>query len=127
MKNKKSNDLKKRVNLINSSKADLFLSIHLNSYSSTNISGPQVFFQNNAKSIMLANNIQKSLEFLKTGKKRMSKHGDYYILNKTSRIGVIVECGFLSNDSERSLLVQESYQRKIAQLITRGIVNYFIE
>ena len=39
--------------------------------------------------------------------------------------GVLVECGFLSNYSERSLLQKDDYQFKIAEAIMKGIVNYF--
>lgn len=37
----------------------------------------------------------------------------------------IVECGFLSNLDEESLLQTDEYQDKLAEGITKGIVNYF--
>ena len=124
-KNKKRNDLINRVRHINDSKADLFISIHLNSYSSETISGAQVFHQRSEESKVLAQEIQKSLNVLTTGKNRNVKIGDYYLLNKTKSTGVIVECGFLSNSKERDLLVKGDYQRKIAKKITEGIIKYF--
>lgn len=124
-KNKKFNDLKRRVGQINKSKVDLFVSVHLNSYSSDIIKGPQVFYQNNSKSRFLANSIQYRLNFLCDNCNRKVKLGDYYLLNNTNRTGVIVECGFLSNYIERNLLIQKSYQEKVAMSITGGIVDYF--
>ena len=123
-KNKKRSDLLKRVNLINSSKADLFISVHLNSYSSSNVKGGQVFFQNSNSSENLAQFIQNNLNELSNDDKQI-KRGNYYILNNTGVIGVLIECGFLSNGEERNNLLKESYQRKIASKIVKGIVEYF--
>ena len=68
--------------------------------------------------------IQDNLNVL-TNSKKKDKYGDYYLLNKSNRIGVLVECGFLSNVEERGKLVNESYQQKIAYKISEGIVEYF--
>ena len=124
-KNKKRKDLINRVKQINSSKVDLFISIHLNSYSSENVSGALVFYKNDANSKLLANSIQAHLNVLGSSKKRKTKVGDYYILNKSNHPGVIIECGFLSNNADRKNLVDDSYQRKIAKKVTSGLVEYF--
>lgn len=123
-KNKKRKDMLNRVRRINEGKPDLFLSIHLNSYSSQNVSGAQVFYQDNASSKMLANNVQAKLNKV-IEKDRKVKIGDYYILNKTIPVGVLVECGFLSNDNERAKLILPSYQKMIAENIVLGVVEYF--
>lgn len=123
-KNKKRIDLINRVKQINSAKVDLFVSVHLNSFSSSNIKGAQVFSQINEKSKNLANSIQDRLNILIDKDKKVKK-GDYYILDKTNRIGVLVECGFLSNKDERNLLLKDSYQQKISKSIVLGIVDYF--
>ena len=123
-KNKKRKDLLTRVKQINDANVDLFVSIHLNSYSSSIVSGAQVFSQNNENSKNLAVMIQDRLNILMNNKKKI-KIGDYYLLNKTSRMGVLVECGFLSNRNERALLTKTEYQRKVAKSIVDGIVDYF--
>lgn len=124
-KNKKRVDLLNRVKQINESNPDLFLSIHLNSYSSESISGAQVFHQKNDNSRSLADSIQQKLNVLSNGKKRKIKEGDYYLLNNSNPVGVLIECGFLSNEEERNKLVTSDYQRKIAKKVIEGIVNYF--
>ena len=50
----------------------------------------------------------------------------YYILNKTNPVGVLVECGFLTNNEERIKLNSDDYQIKIAEKIKDGIVEYFL-
>ena len=42
----------------------------------------------------------------------------------TTTPGVLVECGYLSNPTERTLLQDEEYQKKLALSITNGIINY---
>ena len=123
-KNKKRNDLINRVRMINNSKVDIFISIHLNSYSSTKVRGAQVFYQNNDLSKLLSKYIQSNLNVL-TNSGKKDKYGDYYILNKSQRVGVLIECGFLSNSEERSRLIDESYQQKLAYKIREGVVEYF--
>lgn len=123
-KNRKREDLKKRVQYINDSKPDMFVSIHLNTYTSNNVKGAQTFYQNNEESKKMANYIQIQLNNLESYA-RKSKYGDYYLLNKTYVSGVLIECGFLSNEEEKNQLISESYQRKIAQKIYLGIINYF--
>lgn len=124
--NRKREDLKKRVQMINDSKPDAFISIHLNKYQSSSIEGAQVFFQNNEDSKFLANAIQNQLNIL-CSKKRNSKQGDYYILNNASYTGVIIECGFLSNDNEREKLTTESYQNILAKKISDALSLYFMK
>lgn len=124
-KNRKRKDLINRANLINNSKADLFVSIHLNSFPSSSVMGSQVFYQNNDRSKSLANLIQNQLNELMNLKKRVIKKGDFYILNKTDTPGVLIECGFLSNSLERANLIKENYQRKIAYRIVKGMIEYF--
>ena len=124
-KNRKREDLNNRVKYINKSNPDIFISIHLNIYSSSSVTGAQVFFQNNENSKHLANVIQS--KFNKLNKKdKKSKKGDYFILNNSKPVGVLIECGFLSNDAERNKLTDSNYQQKIANVISEGIVDYFM-
>ena len=42
----------------------------------------------------------------------------------TTTPGVLVECGYLSNPEERKQLQEKKYQKKLADSITQGIINY---
>lgn len=123
-KNRKKEDLKNRVNYINDSNPDIFISIHLNTFSSSSVNGGQTFYQNNEKSKNLADCIQNEFNQLSSLNKK-AKLGDYYILNNTKPIGVLLECGFLSNPEDRKNLNNENYQRKVANTIYKGIIKYF--
>lgn len=124
-KNRKRDDMAKRMALINQEDTDLFLSIHLNSYPNTSVKGAQAFYEkNNEVSKVFADIIQKHLKEL-TDSKMTSKTGDYYILNNANKVGSLVECGFLSNAQDRAKLVKEEYQKKLAQTLFDSIAEYF--
>lgn len=123
--NRKREDMKKRMDMINQEKIDLFISVHLNSYPNTNVQGAQVFYQKgNPVSETLAKLIQNRFK-KETDSKMSVKTGDYYLLNNTHKIGALVECGFLSNSHDRELLIQDQYQSKIASILCEGIEDFF--
>ncbi|HEY9062981.1 MAG TPA: N-acetylmuramoyl-L-alanine amidase [Pseudobacteroides sp.] len=123
-------DLNARVNRINDSNADIFVSIHVNSYFNPEINGSTAFYfsEQCLKSKALAKSIQRSLNNLVIeGNKRMahnSRAEDYYILKNTTIPGVLVETGFITNPRERGLLSTNSYRQKLAKSIASGIAEY---
>lgn len=125
--NKKAADMRKRVEIINNSGALIAISIHQNSYTSESIKGAQVFyFRNSTESKTYAEIMQEQLKTtLQDGNKRVAKANDnYYMLKKTQIPIVIVECGFLSNSQEAALLIDETYQEKLAWSIHLGMMTY---
>lgn len=123
-KNHKLTDLKKRVAYIDSLKTTLFISLHLNYYSSSNVNGLQVFYQkHNPESKNLASFLQDSLNKENTRPKKCHM-GDYFILNNTSSLGVLIEYGFLSSEEDRSKLLNDNYLKKLAKLIKNTLNEY---
>lgn len=121
---RKKSDFDNRIKLINTSNADIYLSIHLNYLNDSRYSGPQVFYNNDNK--QLAESIQTSLNnFTKKDREVKTIPKDTYMYNKLKVPGVLIECGFLSNAKERSLLTNEEYQREIAASISKGVLAYF--
>ncbi len=130
VRNKKNEDLKNRKDMIRDYKADIFISIHLNSFPMSQYYGAQVFYhKNNEESKLLAKKIQEELlVLLDRGNKRVEKESDsYYLLRDNPVPSVLVECGFLSNPEEEKLLKDSEYQNKIAWAIYKGIMMYFNE
>lgn len=126
--NKKRADMRRRKELINSSDADLFLSIHQNSFSQTQYHGGQVFYHGKSpEGQRLAELIQEQFNtFVDDTNKRQAKSNDnYYVLRETNLPSVIVECGFISNYEEERKLNTELYQQKVAWGIYMGVVEYF--
>ncbi len=125
--NKKVEDMKNRVALMEEASPDLVISIHQNSYSDSSIKGAQVFYYTTSvKSQALAEILQASLiRRLNPDNTRQAKANDtYYLLKKTSVPIVIAECGFMSSPEELALLKDEDYQDKVAWALCIGILEY---
>lgn len=126
----KSEDMKKRISVVDESNADIMISIHQNAYPSENVKGAQTFYfkgSNGGKA--LAEKIQASLiSALDEKNKRTAKENtSYYIIKNTEIPSVIIECGFLSNPDEERKLNTEEYRLKTAWAIFDGIREYFNE
>lgn len=126
---KKVSDIKNRVLIGNSSSADVFISIHLNIYPASDVyKGWQTFYQGGSEeSIALATFIQNNISSNIDIENDRVPHEitDVYIMNNVTIPSVIVECGFLSNESETELLKTDEYQNQLAWGIYLGIQEYF--
>lgn len=122
---RKKSDFDNRIKLINESKGNLYLSIHLNYLSNTTYSGPQVFYDSD-KEKTIANIIQEKLNEA-TKQKRHTKiiPQKTYMYSKLNVPGVLIECGFLSNSNERNSLKTSEYQQFIAKTIAEAIASYY--
>ena len=124
---KKTSDMQKRRQIMNESKADLAVSIHQNSYHDEEIFGGQVFYYaDSAPGKRLAERIQKRFDYVLGAENRRQPKANesYYLLLHAECPAVIVECGFLSNWREASLLGDEEYQDRMAYTIHMGILEY---
>ena len=127
IKEKKTSDLKNRVDLINNCNSTLLVSIHLNKFNDSKYSGWQTFYRKNDEpSKKLAISIQNNLNLAiqKENKRDALSISNKYILDKTTIPATIVECGFLSNEEDLSLLKTEEHLEKISWGIYTGIMEY---
>ena len=125
---KKVSDLKKRVEIGNSSNADIFVSIHLNKIEQSKYYGWRTFYKKGDKNAeVLAKAIQKQIKESvgRENKREALTISGKYIIDNVKIPTTIVECGFLSNPEEERLLQQEEYQNKLALGIFMGIIEYF--
>lgn len=128
--NKKVQDMKRRIAIMEEAAPLACISIHQNSYTQEYVNGAQVFFYAESREgKQLAGLLQESLrKRLNPDNHRTIKANDsYYLLKKTVIPTVIVECGFLSNYNEAALLEDEEYQDRVAWAIHMGIMQYIRE
>lgn len=125
-KNQKRDDIHERVKLINNSAADLYLSIHANSFPDSYYWGAQTFFKKNeSKSRELAVSIQDSFMINLMNTYRVSKHiSDIYLVDNIKIPGCLIEVGFLSNKKELELLKTRNYKEEVAYAIYLGVIEY---
>ncbi len=123
---RKREDLTRRVELANQSKADLFLSIHVNAFPSARWRGAQTFYQRNQlEGGKLAKAIQSELVRIMGNTTRVAKAEDFFTTRNTNMASVVVEIGFISNPAEAQLMTNPAYQRKLAYAIYSGLVKYY--
>lgn len=121
----KRNDLMKRVEIINSSEAQLFVSIHCNAIRDPRLSGAQVFY-GKAENKTLAEVMQRALKAFPPGNRRQAKQDSNIIMLKATSIpGVLVETGYITNHEEAMRLADSSYQQKLAEQIAKSLAYHF--
>jgi N-acetylmuramoyl-L-alanine amidase len=113
--NKKKDDMAKRRELIKKLSPDLVISIHQNTYPSPNVYGLQCFYATEtAGSLEYAEMIQKQFNDSGLITYKSVKKTDFNLCEHSSVPAVLIECGFLSNPTERKLLVTDEYQQILA-------------
>ncbi len=126
IRHRKTEDLKRRAEIINGSGSDLFVSIHLNAIGSSRWSGAQVFYQraipeNKRLAKFVQDEISRNLE--NTSRLAKAIH-HVYILKEADIPGVLVEAGFLSHPGEAEMLNTKEYQQQMAASIYQGILRF---
>lgn len=126
---RKSEDIRKRLEFIHDKEADFFVTIHLNAIPSPRWKGAQTFYypkfpESKHLAQMIQAEIIRNLE--NTNRAALAING-IYLLKYAEVPGSLVEIGFLSNEEERELLKQDSYQRQVAGSIYEGILRYMTE
>jgi N-acetylmuramoyl-L-alanine amidase len=127
--------LNQRAAVANDQRADLFLSIHVNSNTVANTASGSKMFYHRSRSLgmLLATAIDQ--EFKALGRlpsmgtwsdTRIYKSG-FAVLRGADMPSVLVETGFINHSKDRAALVSESYQREMAKAIVRALRVYLGE
>ncbi len=125
--NKKVQDMKRRIRIIDEAAPRVTVSIHQNSYPEEYVHGAQVFFYAGSREGQeLAECVQRRLvnKVDPENRRQVKANDSYYLLKKTSVPIVIVECGFLSNSEEAQKLCSDEYQEELAWAIHMGVLQY---
>ena len=124
---KKIYDLKNRCKIANAYKDAVFISVHMNSFSSEKYNGLQVYYSDSdEESYNLALKIQNTVkQQLQNDNNRNPKNGKgLYILDNNECTSVLIECGFISNESDCKNLSKKEYQKQLCFSIVCGIIEY---
>ncbi len=131
IRQRKREDLMNRLQITDEHDHCVLVSIHQNYFTDSFYSGAQVFYSNNhPESKILAESIQETLrENLQPDNTRIIKQSgsEIYLLDQCKKTAVMVECGFMSNVKELSLLKSEKYQTKLAFSIALSLLSFYTE
>ncbi|QOX64472.1 hypothetical protein FRZ06_14545 [Anoxybacterium hadale] len=134
IRGKKTADLIARKQMIKEVAPIAAISIHLNSFKQDrSVRGAQTFFPSGPGEQVVLDESKKLAEAIQDrlvtgiadGSERVALGKRDVLMFKNPTVPMaIVECGFLSNESEAKLLEDPEYQKKIARYIYEGIMIY---
>lgn len=121
-------ELQARCDVANQVKADIFISIHADSFTNPAARGSTGYYYSKTEgqsAIRLADAIRRGVcEQLRTPS-RGTKPCDFYVVRHTDMAATLVELAFISNPDEEKLLDSDEGIEKAAQGIFDGIEDYF--
>ena len=126
---KKLEDMNNRLNIMKKSDAQLFVSIHMNSFPNHSATGLRIFYDPTHPQIKpLAENIQVRIHDITGAKTTVVKSADksLFLMKNPPLPAILVECGFLSNPKDEAKLQTEDYQARLAWAIADAIEKYYI-
>ncbi|MBD2565605.1 MULTISPECIES: N-acetylmuramoyl-L-alanine amidase family protein [Nostoc] len=112
-----------RAKIANQNNADIFISIHCNSFKNNDAEGIETWiFPGSTAGRKLAEPVQKSLtNTFSTHKDRGIREDSFQVLRETNMPAILVECEFISNPTQLKFLSEKENQEKIAKAITSSI------
>ncbi len=119
-------DLAQRRHLAKELSPQMMISLHVNWSSDERRRGPNVIYQSNNQSFLLADILQHSLNQVYRTKDEPARGKTYYLLRHDYCPTVIVEMGFISNSADRAFLTRQEGQQKIAQAIADAVSEYLL-
>ena len=141
--------LQQRTDYAEKVNADLFISIHADGAGAESANGVETFIttsagcdssnyygqggdksaqRNNkydAANAVLGFSIQSNLVKMSKRSDRGLRRARFAVIKKAPCPAALVECGFLTNPAEESLLNSSSYRENVARGIANGILGYF--
>jgi N-acetylmuramoyl-L-alanine amidase len=126
--------LAERVEFLKSlpEKVDLFISIHQNASTNNQANGIETYFPTKILTIsdmsesekfnfLIACNIQQKLAKNLNLKNRGVKFANFYVLKHNSVPAILIECGFISNPDEETILASKEYISKFIESISQAL------
>ena len=120
---------KSRVELANKSNADLFISVHNNSYNlSSDIKGTAVMYSESHTGEFTSRRLaeicmEELTEALGSIDRGILEGDSIYIINNSEVPVALLEIGFMTNTEELALLNSSEYQQKTAEAIYNAVIK----
>jgi len=121
-------ELQERAAIANNSKADIFISLHINAATSESANGTETYWNDtyqSANSKKLAEKIQNRLIEKLGTRNRGVKDAGFYVIKYTTMPSVLAELGFISNKAEAGKLNTTQFRDNAAEAILLGVLDYY--
>lgn len=122
--------LSERPEMANKKDCALFVSIHINSATATEAKGTEVYYseENNGdeygvtSQLFATKVLNGMLKYMKSTDRGV-RMANWAVIRRSNMPAVLVEVGFISNESELKNMCSDDYQNKTAMGIAEGIIN----
>ena len=101
----------------------IFVSIHFNYTWKQQVSGLETFYYS-SEGQSLAQCVQSSLVGRTHTVDRNAKFARFYVIRNSTLPAILVEGGFVTNESERNLMKSGGFREAIARSVAEGIQRY---
>lgn len=120
-------ELQARVDIANESKADIFLSIHMDSFTNKTARGTTGYYfgSGSQSSRNLADKVRANIVDQLNTMSRGTQTCNFYVVKHTDMPATLIEVAFISHPDEEKLLTSKEGVRKAATAIADGISDYF--
>ena len=119
-------ELQARCDVGNKANADVFVSIHIDSFSNGSVDGTTAYYYpKTAKDLMLAQMLHQSTMNLLSIPDRGVRSGHLYVNVNTKMPSVLMEMGYISNPHRVQMLTSNWGPKSIAKSLFKGLVDYF--
>lgn len=118
-----SSETRDRTNIANELQADLFLSIHANTFADPTVSGTETFYYDESSKAW-ADIIHRQVAAATGFRDRGVRQENFFVLTDTNMPAALVEVGYITNPQEEQTMLTESFQQSVAESIADGIREY---
>lgn len=112
-----------RVAMANKYDHAILVSVHYNFTTKKDVSGLETFY-NTPQSRQLAAFVNEGINSRVRAINRGVKFARFYVIRNTKCPAILVECGFVSNQTERERMKQAWFRQSLADGIGNGILRY---
>ncbi len=102
----------------------IFVSIHFNAHTGTRLHGVETYYHSQQGQKLAAAVHLRMLSRLDTRNGKTRQRKDLGVLKATRCPAILVECGYISNPTERQKCITAAYQENCARAIVDGIWAY---
>jgi N-acetylmuramoyl-L-alanine amidase len=120
-------ELQARCDIANAKEADIFISIHMDSFTNDAAKGTTGYYyaKGSRQSRDLADKVRQGVIDQIGTPSRGTQSCNFYVVKHTDMPATLVELAFISNRAEEKLLHSDAGVKKAAQGILDGIEDYF--
>lgn len=117
--------LQSRVAMAQQVSPHLYISVHANSAAGNSTAAGSEAYYFTPFSAPMATYAAANMSAAMETRNRGGMFGYYYVTRDTQYPSVLVETGFVSNQTEYSKLIDEDYQEAVAQSLANAVVSFF--